>query len=585
VAEPSGDHANDAGQLGNGTCCVNNSTPAQVVDLSGVIAIAAGNSHILALKSNGTVWGWGGNGGALGNGNTTSKSSPVQMGTLTGIAAIAAGGGYSLAVKSDGTVWGTGANFYGQLGTGNTTDTLSPVQSLMTGVPGPAPFFALPSESVPPDTTFNHGVNTGETADPVNSFTGSLAYSHQDLSIEGRGPALEITRSYNSNDPRSGALGPGWTFNYGARIVLADDSSGDVWLIGPQGRSDRYHHNADGSFTPPTGILRKVIRNGDGTFTATDTDLSSWVFDAAGRQSVIKDRYGNASALTYDTYGNLVAVSDPAGRGSLVLAYTGGRLTSVSDWASPARTVSYQYDGSGRLWKVTDREGKITTFVYDGTSQRIASITDARSHTALTLTYDAQGRVATQQDARDLTTGDATTLAYTVNGDGTRVTTMTAPPTSFEPTFHPTVVDTYAATGWLTSRVSRPSSTETLTESYTYDASGNRSSATDARGNRTDFCYDTDYAGLAISGSAGNLSRVIAAPPLAGANRPTTLMRYDSQNNLVDRSNACCCEVSCSRISRKLIFGKFVTGRPYLSLTGGRTSCLGYWSRSARRAL
>ena len=102
----------------------------------------------------------------------------------------------------------------------------------------------------------------------------------------------------------------------------------------------------------------------------------------------------------------------------------------MSDWGSPVRAVVYQYDASGRLWKVTDREGKTTTFVYDGTSARLATITDARAHVALTLTYDAQGRVATQKDANGLTTGAATSILYVINGDATRVTTVTEPVTS-----------------------------------------------------------------------------------------------------------------------------------------------------------
>ena len=36
-----------------------------------------------------------------------------------------------LALKSDGTVWGVGGNFYGQLGDGTTTDRTTAVLSLL----------------------------------------------------------------------------------------------------------------------------------------------------------------------------------------------------------------------------------------------------------------------------------------------------------------------------------------------------------------------------------------------------------------------------------------------------------------------
>jgi RHS repeat-associated protein len=85
----------------------------------------------------------------------------------------------------------------------------------------------------------------------------------------------------------------------------------------------------------------------------------------------------------------------------------------------------------------------------------------------------------------------------------------------------------------LTQRVTRPSSTETLTQTFTYDAIGNRTSVTDPRGNLTDLCYDVDAAGAPISGSRGNLTRRIDPPPTPGAARPTTLLAYDAAENLI----------------------------------------------------
>jgi hypothetical protein len=102
--------------------------------LGGVKAIAAGETHGLALLANGTVWAWGGNSrGQLGDGSTADKDLPVQVlglggpGVLTGVKAIAAGGEHSLALLSDGTVLAWGANPEGQLGDDTITDRLAPV--------------------------------------------------------------------------------------------------------------------------------------------------------------------------------------------------------------------------------------------------------------------------------------------------------------------------------------------------------------------------------------------------------------------------------------------------------------------------
>jgi alpha-tubulin suppressor-like RCC1 family protein len=85
-------------------------------------------SHVLAIRSDDTLWAWGnGTNGKLGQNNTTSFSSPVQIGTGTW-KKIAAGGGTGVAIKSDNTLWAWGFNHVGQLGIGNRTSMSSPVQ-------------------------------------------------------------------------------------------------------------------------------------------------------------------------------------------------------------------------------------------------------------------------------------------------------------------------------------------------------------------------------------------------------------------------------------------------------------------------
>ncbi len=110
---------NGDGQLGDGTF-TNRTTPVQVKDLSGVIAIDGGqHNHSLAVKSDGTVWGWGNNDdGHLGDGTYTNRNSPVQVADFGDAIAVAGGDSHSLALKSDGTVWAWGANWHGQLGDG-----------------------------------------------------------------------------------------------------------------------------------------------------------------------------------------------------------------------------------------------------------------------------------------------------------------------------------------------------------------------------------------------------------------------------------------------------------------------------------
>ena len=125
--------------------------------MTGVAAVAGGQNHSLALKSDGTVWAWGYNTrGQLGdgtNGAGTNKSTPVQVkgaegiGLLTDATAIDAGVTHSLAVIG-GEVWAWGSNGYGQLG--DDKDTYTPAQ-----IPG----LMLPAT----DTSSNGGGSTGGT--------------------------------------------------------------------------------------------------------------------------------------------------------------------------------------------------------------------------------------------------------------------------------------------------------------------------------------------------------------------------------------------------------------------------------------
>ena len=70
------------------------------------IVLAAGGTSSLARMSNGTVRAWGWNQyGQLGNGDKSSSNSPVPVVGLTGVSAVAAGNSFGLALKSDGTVW------------------------------------------------------------------------------------------------------------------------------------------------------------------------------------------------------------------------------------------------------------------------------------------------------------------------------------------------------------------------------------------------------------------------------------------------------------------------------------------------
>lgn len=131
---------NSWGQLGDGTV-VWRPAPVVVASLTGAASLgtSASSNHAFALKNDGTVWGWGWNGpeGRLGDGSTGSyQSTPIQT-LFSGAAAVSAGGLHSLGLKTDGTLWVWGGNAAGQLGDGSLIDRSSPRQ--LAGVVGKLP--------------------------------------------------------------------------------------------------------------------------------------------------------------------------------------------------------------------------------------------------------------------------------------------------------------------------------------------------------------------------------------------------------------------------------------------------------------
>ncbi len=120
---------NASGELGLDNTTYGFSTPQQVGPTSAWRSLAGGGGSAAFIRTNGTLFTFGGGGsGRLGHGNTTAYSSPKQVGSLGNWATVKMGGSFSLAVKADGTLWSWGGNPYGNLGLGNTTYYSSPKQ-------------------------------------------------------------------------------------------------------------------------------------------------------------------------------------------------------------------------------------------------------------------------------------------------------------------------------------------------------------------------------------------------------------------------------------------------------------------------
>ena len=125
----------------------------------------------------------------------------------------------------------------------------------------------------------------------------------------------------------------------------------------------------------------------------------------------------NGNQVTLSHSTILDSITDTAGR-EITFTYEGGRISQVS---GPLITWMFDYDGNGDLTGITDPRGNTRNFTYD-TSHRMLTEVDPRGNTVATNVYDTEGRVVSQTNA----VGGQTTFGYTVGSSG--ITVKITPP-------------------------------------------------------------------------------------------------------------------------------------------------------------
>jgi|GEM_PF-1080680 len=111
-----------AGRLGIATTGGTNSNPIRVGTDTNWSSVSTGNNHTLGIRTDGSLWAWGNNtNGRLGDGTTTQRNAPVRIGTETNWQSVSASNAtvttnsFSVGIRAGGLyTWGSSAN--GQLG-------------------------------------------------------------------------------------------------------------------------------------------------------------------------------------------------------------------------------------------------------------------------------------------------------------------------------------------------------------------------------------------------------------------------------------------------------------------------------------
>lgn len=381
------------------------------------------------------------------------------------------------------------------------------------------------------DRTYPDGRPAHLGLDPVNPLTGSFLWSHACLEDSGK-DRLAFTLLYDSRRGDDGKLlGRGWS--HGLQYRLSMDET-YAYFHTPRGEVIPFGRDgAGGGFQPvgETAFGYTIAVGGEGTFEVTDPDgmvylfsnslilcemrqWGEWVFrfraDEGGRIKEIRGRYGAALTLSYE--GDCIAaVSNTAGE-RMSLPYQEGSLTMLR--LPGGSSVSFGYDGAGRLAELKDASGKAwLTNEYDGPGRvirqhaagrgtstasydaenRTTAFTDPSGHitlyrydekgcitevwlegSSIRRSYNERGQVTEETDAL----GSVTQMEYDEKG---RMNRLTHPDGSWE-----TV--TYNERNQPAEVVGRDG-TRTL---YGYDEKGRLASIRDGRGNVCTYGYDED---------------------------------------------------------------------------------------------
>lgn len=361
-----------------------------------------------------------------------------------------------------------------------------------------APHF-VPVAIAPMPLTCGQSLWSGFALDPVNAATGELVrLEDADLDLGGPLP-VRFQRYYASRLASEGnaasSLGPGWLCDYDWE--LTQETPEYVEVVTSTGRVlpfVRGPFDADWTLTVALDVPYQLEQVGAGFRLGEPTTGLVRRFDAQGRLDRVEDANGNALTLAYGADG-LSQVSDGLGR-DLTLGYAAGRLSVVSDGT---RSVALGYDPSGRLASVTDVEGKVTGYSYDGTQPALALLTartEPLGNAPITQTWDAQGRVATQSDSL----GHSWAFAYGPGG----TTTVTDPDGE-------TTVFQHDAAGRLLSWTDQAGQSVDMT----YGSTGRRTSITDRKGKQSKLSYHAASGLLASSTEVSGAKTTLSYQPRA----------------------------------------------------------------------
>jgi RHS repeat-associated protein len=345
----------------------------------------------------------------------------------------------------------------------------------LEGENGANPLGTVPSEEFGgrnPSAPSKKGCFIGH---PVNCATGDQVETQTDLTVGGRGPGLNVTRSYDeqlaAGQSAPGPFGYGWSGPYSDRVQLSEEQK-RATVYQDNGSTVGFTRSGE-QWVPANPLVLARLVSVETGFTYTLPDQTVLAFNPSGQLLSETDRNQNTVTVNHDAQGRVESAVDPAGR-KITLAYNAqGLVETATD--PMGHVVKYAYEG-GNLVSVT-LPGEIAAdwqFKYDS-QHRLTGMTDGRGGKVSTE-YDGSNRVVSQTDAMERT------LSFQYEPSRTKVTNKATGAVTDE---H------FGADGQLVSITHAYGTASATTTKYAYDKDGNPASVTDGNQHTTTYEYDS----------------------------------------------------------------------------------------------
>jgi YD repeat-containing protein len=409
----------------------------------------------------------------------------------------------------------------------------------------------------------------------VDAQAGNLVITRSDAMLLGRGPVDAISSSYNSDgNPTGYGVNNDWETGvssvsavYGGGVNTAGSY---VYRTDWDGSPVTYTWNASlGAYVSTQDGLagnRLTFSSATNSWTWTDSkDGVTEAYDAlnGGRITARIDTNGNQ--LTYAYTGSQLTRVTTADGEYTQLVWSGSNLGQITTHFSDGTTstgVYYAYDTSNRLISVTndlspgdnsvsDGKAVVTTYGYDGTSDRIISIVETSGGVTtaqLNVAYQLVGSLYfvssfTQTLASGVTS--TTALSYDTvnhlttitdnNGNQTKLWTNGEEIVQLQmpPATTGTAAQTYSYAYNANRDVTSMTDPNGNVMTYTYDANDNLLSSTDPLGNTTLYTYDANNHVLTATTASPGGTLSAAAENLLLANIGDTTI-FDPRADVTD---------------------------------------------------